>query len=131
MNIVPSITRAIDTMNLIATLKLIRRLVFIAFCAIPVVAAGAEQKTFTTPDEAVEALFAALKADDDAALVYLFGDQHKTLIITPDRAANSANREGCRRDADVSPPCRAGAGSALAADRRSGVAAADSAGSRW
>jgi hypothetical protein len=92
MNIVPAITRAIDTMNLIAQLKLIRRLTFIAFCAMPVVAAGAEQKTFATPDEAVDALLAALKADDDAALVALFGDAHKTLIITPDRAANSANR---------------------------------------
>jgi hypothetical protein len=92
MNIVPAITRAIDTMNLIAQLKLIRRLTFIAFCAIPVVAAGAEQKTFATPDEAVDALLAALKADDDAALVAIFGDAHKTLIITPDRAANSANR---------------------------------------
>jgi hypothetical protein len=58
----------------------------------PVVAAGAEQKTFATPDEAVDALLAALKADDDAALVALFGDTHKTLIVTPDRAANSANR---------------------------------------
>ena len=92
MNIVPAITRAINTMNLIATLKLIRRLAFIAFCAMPVVAAGAEQKTFATPDEAVEALFAALKADDDAALVAIFGDKHKNLIVTPDRAANSANR---------------------------------------
>ena len=64
-------------MNLIAKLKLIRRLAFIAFCAMPVIAAGAEQKTFATPDEAVDALLAALKADDDAALVAIFGDKHK------------------------------------------------------
>ena len=37
----------------------------------------------------VDALLAALKADDDAALVAIFGDKHKTLIVTPDRAANS------------------------------------------
>jgi len=92
MNIVAAITRAIDTMNLIAKLKLMRRLVFLAFCAMPVIATGAEQKTFATPDEAVDALLAALKADDDAALVAIFGDTHKTLIVTPDRAANSANR---------------------------------------
>ena len=92
MNIVPAITRAIDAMNLIAKLNLIRRLAFIAFCAMPVVAAGAEQKTFATPDEAVDALLAALKADDDAALVAIFGDKHKALIVTPDRAASSANR---------------------------------------
>jgi len=92
MNIVAPITRAIDTMNLIAKLKLMRRLVFVALCAMPVIATGAEQKTFATPDEAVDALLAALKADDDAALVAIFGDKHKTLIITPDQAANSATR---------------------------------------
>jgi hypothetical protein len=92
MNIVAAITRAIDTMNLIAKLKLMRRLVFVAFCAMPVIATGAEQKTFATPDEAVAALLAALQADDDAALVAIFGDKHKTLIVTPDRAASSANR---------------------------------------
>jgi hypothetical protein len=92
MNIVPAITRATDTMNLIAKLKLIRRLAFIAFCAMPVVSTGAEQKTFATPDEAVDALLAALKADDDAALVAIFGDKHKDLVTPPDRAANSADR---------------------------------------
>jgi hypothetical protein len=92
MNIVPVINRATDTMNFIANLKLIRSLAFIAFCTMPVVATGAEQKTFATPDEAVDALVAALKADDDAALLAIFGDKHKTLVVTPDRAANSANR---------------------------------------
>ena len=92
MNIVPAIARAIEAMNPIATLSIIRRLAFIAFCAMPVVATSAEQKTFATPDEAVVALLAALKADDDAALVAIFGDKYKTLIVTPDRAANSANR---------------------------------------
>ena len=92
MNIVPAITRATDTMNLIAKLKLIRRLAFIVFCAMPVVSTGAEQKTFATPDEAVDALLAALKADDDTALLAIFGEQHRTLIVSPDRAAASANR---------------------------------------
>lgn len=92
MNIVPAITGTIDTMKLIAKLKLIRRLAFLAVLAIPVIATGAEQQTFATPDEAVDALFAALKADDDAALVAIFGDKHKSLVVNPDRAASSANR---------------------------------------
>jgi hypothetical protein len=92
MNIVPSITRAIDTMNLIANLKLVRRFAFIAFCAMPILATGAEQKTFATPDEGADALLAALKADDDAALVAIFGDKYKSLIVTSDRAANSVMR---------------------------------------
>jgi hypothetical protein len=79
-------------MNLIAKLKLIRRLALIAFCAMPMLATGAEQKTFGTPDEGVDALLAALKADDDAALVAIFGDNHKNLVVTPDRAANSETR---------------------------------------
>src|SRR5436190_16197691 len=92
MNIVPAITRAFEAMNSVATLSLIRRLAFIAFCAMPVAATSAEQKTFATPDEAVAALLAALQADDDTALVAIFGDKYKTLVVTPDRAANSASR---------------------------------------
>jgi hypothetical protein len=92
MNIVPAITRAIDTMKCVATLKPVLRLAFIVCCAMPMVAAGAEQKTFATPDEAVDSLLAALEADDDAALVAIFGDAHKSLVVTPDRAANSETR---------------------------------------
>jgi hypothetical protein len=60
--------------------------------ALPLAASAAEQKTFATPDEAVDALVAALKADDDAALLAIFGDKHRTLIDSSDRAAASANR---------------------------------------
>jgi hypothetical protein len=60
--------------------------------ALPLAAPAAEQKMFATPDEAVDALLAALKADDDAALLSIFGDKHKSLVVTPDRAANSATR---------------------------------------
>jgi hypothetical protein len=92
MNLVLSITRAIETMSLLSILKLLRRIALLAFCAMPAVAAAAEQKTFATPDQAVEALLAALKADDDAALLAIFGDKYKTLIVSDDRAASSANR---------------------------------------
>src|SRR5205807_10561762 len=40
----------------------------------------------------LDALMAALKADDDAAMLAIFGDQHKNLVVTPDRAANAAMR---------------------------------------
>ena len=69
----------------------ILRLVFVFLLASPLMVFAAEQKTFATPEEAVSALTAALKADDDAALVAIFGDQHRDLVITPDKAANSAN----------------------------------------
>jgi hypothetical protein len=92
MNIVPAITRAIDAMKLIDLLKPMRCVALIALCAMPVISTAADQKTFATPDEAVDALLAALKADDDAALVAIFGDKHKSLVVTPDRAANSETR---------------------------------------
>ena len=95
MTIVRAITRATDTMNITAKPTLVRRLAslaLVALCAMPLLATGAEQRTFATPEEGVDALLAALKADDDAALVSIFGDTHQALIVTPDRAANSANR---------------------------------------
>jgi Protein of unknown function (DUF2950) len=70
----------------------LRRLVLVLVLGLPLIAFAAEQKTFATPEEAVTALTAALKADDDAALIAIFGDKHKELIVTPDKAANSANR---------------------------------------
>jgi hypothetical protein len=73
-------------------LDVIRRFALAFLLALPLTALAAEQKTFATPDEAVDALQGALKADDDAALIAIFGDQHKDLIVTPDRAANSATR---------------------------------------
>ena len=79
-------------MNLLSALKLMRRTAFIALCALPIVAAAADQRMFATPDQAVDALVAALKADDNAALVAIFGDKHKALVVTPDKAANAVNR---------------------------------------
>jgi len=92
MNNPLAVSGATHAMGFIAKLKWFRRLALIAFCAMPVLATGAEQKTFATPDAAVDALLAALKADDDTALIAIFGDQHKSLVVTPDKAANSANR---------------------------------------
>jgi Protein of unknown function (DUF2950) len=92
MKIVPAITRTMDTMKFIAKLTLVRHLALVAFCAMPMIAAGAEQLTFATPDEAANALLTALKADDDAGLVAIFGDKHQSLVVTPDRAANSVTR---------------------------------------
>jgi hypothetical protein len=84
--------RAIDAMHTISMLHAIRRLLMVLLLALPLTASAADQKTFATPDEAVDALLAALKADDDAALVAIFGDKHKDLVVTSDRAANSATR---------------------------------------
>lgn len=72
--------------------KVVRRLLLALLLLVPALGMAAEQKTFATPEVAVEALAAAVKADDDAALLAIFGEQHKSLVVTPDRAANSASR---------------------------------------
>jgi len=53
---------------------------------------AAEQQTFATPEAAVSALIDALKADDDAALISIFGERHKRLVVSPDKAENSTLR---------------------------------------
>jgi hypothetical protein len=60
--------------------------------ALPLAALAAVQETYATPEAAVEALMAALKADSDEAMVSIFGEDHRDLVTQPDRAASSANR---------------------------------------
>jgi DUF2950 family protein len=87
-----ALTKASNAMHTISILDVIRRLALALVLALPLAVSAAEQRTFATPDEAVDALLTALKADDDAALLAIFGDQHKDLVVSPDRAANSATR---------------------------------------
>lgn len=54
--------------------------------------AFAAQRTFATPEAAVNALIAALKSSDEAALREIFGDGHEDLINSGDRAADSERR---------------------------------------
>ncbi|MET0683586.1 MAG: DUF2950 domain-containing protein [Casimicrobiaceae bacterium] len=79
-------------MNPTKMMAIARRAAAVLLLAIPLSSFAAEQKTFATPEAAVDALMAALKADDDAAIVALFGDTHKDVVISPDRAANTATR---------------------------------------
>jgi len=81
-----------NPMNSTKTMTLVRRAVAVMLLCLPLSTLAADQKTFATPEAAVDALMAAVKADDDAALVAIFGDTHKDLVVTPDKAANSATR---------------------------------------
>jgi hypothetical protein len=60
--------------------------------ALPLAATAADQRTFATPEAAVDALQAALKANDEAALTAIFGDKHKDLIGSGDAAQDAAVR---------------------------------------
>ncbi len=74
MNFGYAIDKATQTMALIKMLTSLRRMALVLLVALPLTASAAGQKTFATPDAAVDALVAALKADDDAAILALFGD---------------------------------------------------------
>lgn len=56
----------------------------------PAFAAG--QRSFATPEAAVQGLIAALEDNDETALVGIFGDRHKNLVITGDAASDAARR---------------------------------------
>ena len=73
--------------------SLLSAIVFALTVAAPVAAVAATpQETFATPEAAVDALMAALKADSDAPLVALFGEQHKSKILDPDPASARVTR---------------------------------------
>jgi hypothetical protein len=59
---------------------------------LPLPSSAADQRTFATPEAAVEALTAALKANDEAALVAIVGDKHRSLVVTGDAAYDAAQR---------------------------------------
>lgn len=70
----------------------VQRLVLPLALAVPLAAMSAPQETYETPEAAVEALMAALKTDTDAALIPVFGEEHKDLVINADPTVSKANR---------------------------------------
>lgn len=92
MHVSQPIERKALAMNLISLWKSLRHLLLALMLAGPLAALAAPQQTFATPQAAVDALMAAFKADSDAELLAIFGDDYKDLVVYGDRAANSANR---------------------------------------
>jgi hypothetical protein len=78
--------------NILHFWSFVRWLVLPLALALPLAAVAAPQETYSTPEAAVEALMAALKADSDAAVVAVFGEDHKNLVINPDPVQGRANR---------------------------------------
>ena len=80
-------------MNITRFWSILPRLALALMLAVPLATtAAAPQETFATPEAAVDALMSALKADTDAAMLAIFGEEHKNLIVQSDRAATSATR---------------------------------------
>jgi hypothetical protein len=81
----------VNPLNAIINMKtLLGRLALVMLLATPLVYAAADQQTFATPEAAVDALIAALKANDTPALVAMFGAAHENLVITGDAANDAA-----------------------------------------
>ena len=80
-------------MNSLASLRAGLRQACLAFLlAVPLTAPAADQRTFPTPEAAVDALAAALKTNDEAALLELFGAKYKDVISTGSPADDAGRR---------------------------------------
>ena len=92
MTYMHAIAKVTTPMNRFEIRAGLRRLALASLLALPLASVAADQKTFATPEAAVDALLVALKANDDAALLAIFGDKHKNLVDTGDRAHDTAVR---------------------------------------
>lgn len=77
-------------MNTLGIKATLRWLLLVPLLALSLASAAADQRTFATPEAAVDAVIAALKANDEAALISIFGEQHKNLVVTGDPANDAA-----------------------------------------
>src|SRR5512139_1410852 len=93
MRTLPTILGKASSMKSHSFLSLLYGIVLALTVAAPIAAVAATpQETFATPEAAADALMAALKADNDAPLTALFGEEHKVKLFDPDPAAAKANR---------------------------------------
>ena len=93
MNLTHPLTKVTTTMNPFASLNAgLHRALLVVLLALPLALAAAEQRTFATPEAAVDALATALKANDERALIEMFGEKYKQLISTGSPADDAARR---------------------------------------
>ena len=92
MNLMHANGNMVTLMNAFVMKTGLQRLALALVLALPLMSFSAEQRTFDTPDAAVDALTAALKANDETGLVAIFGEKHKKLVITGDPAQDAAVR---------------------------------------
>jgi len=73
-------------MNPFNLMSKLRQFAALLILALPLASMAAEQQTFATPEAAVAALTAALKANDASALAAIVGEKYKGLVLTGDKA---------------------------------------------
>jgi len=81
------------TTRTVMTIRILSFFAALLFAGAAAIAATPDGRAFATTDEAVKALIAALKANDDKALVEIFGERNKDLIVTTDKAASTEYRQ--------------------------------------
>jgi len=93
MNRIHSIHKVTTSMNPFGMTAGLRRLAVVVVLAMPMLSSGAaDPQRFATPEAAVDAFAAALKSDDEAALVAIFGERYKGMVSSGDRASDAAKR---------------------------------------
>lgn len=82
-------------LNIYRCLLLLMALVFVAAGVSPATAAAAKtaQKTFASPDEALQSLVNAVRSNDSKAMVAILGPGSKEVISSGDSVADKAGRE--------------------------------------
>jgi len=77
-------------LNVFGIKAAVRSLLLALLLAFSLPSVAADQRMFDTPEAALEAVIAALKANDEKALVNIFGETHKNLVVTGDPANDAA-----------------------------------------
>ena len=92
-NVTPVFKQLDDLMNL-PGMKTAHHSLLLALCLAQPLAFAAfaahDQRLFESPEAAVTAVIAALKDNDEAALVDIFGEEHKNLVVTGDKENDKA-----------------------------------------
>ena len=86
------------TARTVMTTRIVFFLAAMLFASVAANAATPDGRAFATPEEAVKALIAALKANDDKALLEIFGERNKDLVVTSDKAASTEYRQKVVKD---------------------------------
>ncbi len=81
------------TARTVMTTRIVSLFAATLFASAAAFAATPDGRAFATPDDAVKALMEAFKANDDKALVEIFGQRNKNLVITTDKAESTENRQ--------------------------------------
>jgi hypothetical protein len=91
------------SLGILVKRKLLQQYVYIAMSLLLVVVLAAvgislagtvsQQKTFSSPEEAVQAVVAAAKNNDDKEMLAIFGSQAKDLMFSGDAVADKQRRE--------------------------------------